>query len=344
MSERAAAYAGDKTFLVSITDVSRPGRNEVQVAVAYTGICGTDLHIFHGDMDGRVTRPAVIGHEMSGRIAAVGSDVSGWRIGDPVTVLPVRSCGQCPACRAGNSHVCQNLVFLGIDAPGSLQTRWNVPADLVVALPDGLPLERAALVEPTAVAVHDVRRSGLVPGETAVVIGGGPVGLLIATVAREAGARVLVVEPDARRREIAEALGFQVADPAEVDVPGSVNDLTDGGGAAVAFEVSGAAAGVTTAVDVLGVRGRLVMVAIHPQPRPVNLHRFFLRELQLLGARLYDRRDFEQAVTLVATGVVPADALISAVVPLDEVASAFASLESGAGIMKVLVACQVGVA
>jgi (R,R)-butanediol dehydrogenase/meso-butanediol dehydrogenase/diacetyl reductase len=293
-------------------------------------------------MDARVTTPAIIGHEMSGRIAAVGSDVSGYRVGDPVTVLPVRSCGQCPACRAGHSHVCQSLIFLGIDAPGSLQTLWNVPADLIVGLPEGVPLDRAALVEPTAVAVHDVRRSGLVPGETAVVIGGGPVGLLIATVARQAGATVLVVELDARRREIAEALGMQVFDPAAHDVAAYVHELTDGAGAAVAFEVSGAAAGVTAAVDVLAVRGRLVMVAIHPQPRPVNLHRFFWRELQMLGTRLYDRSDFEQAVTLVATGVVPADTLISAIVPLDEVASGFASLESGAGVMKVLVACQVG--
>ena len=342
MTARAAAYSGDKTFLVSTVREAPPAPHEVRIAVAYTGICGTDLHIFHGDMDARVTQPAVIGHEMSGRIAAIGSGVSGWRIGDPVTVLPVQSCGACPACRAGNSHVCQNLVFLGIDAPGSLQTFWNVPADVVVRLPEGLPLERAALVEPTAVAVHDVRRSGLVAGETAVVIGGGPVGLLIATVAREVGATVLVAEPDAGRRGVAASLGLQVVDPTAGDLASHVNALTHGAGAAVAFEVSGAAAGVTSAVDVLAVRGRLVMVAIHPQPRPVNLHRFFWRELQMLGARLYDRSDFEQAVRLVASGVVPADTLISAIVPLDEVASAFATLESGAGVMKVLVACQVG--
>jgi D-arabinose 1-dehydrogenase-like Zn-dependent alcohol dehydrogenase len=118
-----------------------------------------------------------------------------------------------------------------------------------------------------------------------------------------------------------------------------VGEWTGGAGADVAFEVSGAAAGVGTAVDVLGVRGRLCLVAIHPQPREVNLHRFFWRELTLVGARLYDRTDFEQAVRLVADGSVPADQLISKVVPLAEAASAFDALETGADVMKVLVQC-----
>ncbi len=337
---RSASYVGSRTFAVGDAEPVAPGAGEVQIEVAYTGICGTDLHIFHGDMDGRVSQPAVIGHEMSGRVAAIGSDVSGWSIGDPVTVLPVKSCGSCAACVAGNAHICMNLVFLGIDAPGAMQNRWTVPAELLVRLPDGISLEHAALVEPTAVAVHDVSRSALVPGESVVVVGGGPVGLLIATVARNAGGDVTVVELDAYRRSVAESLGLRVLDPGSVDVTAAVSELTDGAGAAVAFEVSGAAGGVSTAVDLLGVRGRLVMVAIHGKPREVNLHRFFWRELTMVGARLYDRSDFETAVHLVATGVIPTDALISRTVSLEDVASGFGALESGAGVMKVLVDCR----
>jgi (R,R)-butanediol dehydrogenase / meso-butanediol dehydrogenase / diacetyl reductase len=339
---RAATYTGTRTFTVQEAHETPPGPGEVSIEVAYTGICGTDLHIFHGDMDGRVTRPAVIGHEMSGRIAVLGEGVEGWAVGEPVSVLPVSSCGDCPACLAGNSHVCMRLVFIGIDAPGAMQGRWVVPATLLVRLPEGLSLQHAALVEPTAVAVHDVRRSGLVRGETAVVVGSGPVGLLIATVARNAGAEVLVVELDPYRRSVAEKLGLRVLDPSSDDVTAAVADATAGAGAAVAFEVSGAAAGVTTAVDVLAVRGRLVMVAIHSQPREVNLHRFFWRELTMAGARLYDRSDFETAVDLVADGVIPGAALISRVVSLDEVGSAFEALESGSGVMKVLVDCRAG--
>ncbi|WP_033338243.1 (R,R)-butanediol dehydrogenase [Catenuloplanes japonicus] len=334
---RQVVYIGDETFRIQGYAPAPPGPGQVQIDVAYTGICGTDLHIKHGVMDARVTRPAVIGHEMSGRVASAGPGVEGWSAGDPVTVMPLAWCGDCPACTNGHTHICHRLNFIGIDSAGSLQQRWIVPASALVRLPAGLALDHAALVEPTAVAVHDVRRGAVRPGETVVVVGGGPVGQLIALVARRAGADVLLVEPDAYRRGVADGFGLRTVAPA--DAPGYVTDWTGGAGAAVAFEVSGAAAGVGTAVDVLAVRGRLVLVAIHGQPREVNLHRFFWRELTLIGARLYDRSDFEEAVALVAAGDIPAAALISRVVPLDGVADAFTALEGG-GVMKVLVACE----
>jgi (R,R)-butanediol dehydrogenase / meso-butanediol dehydrogenase / diacetyl reductase len=333
---RALRYISAGHVEVSEIEPAEPAEGQVQIEVAYTGICGTDLHIFHGSMDARVARPAVIGHEMSGRIAALGKGVDGWSVGDAVTVVPLDWDGSCPACVAGNTHLCHNLKFIGIDAPGSLQRLWTVPARTLVRLPHSLPLEHAALVEPTAVAVHDVRRAGLVAGEKVLVVGGGPVGFLIAIVARETGAEVLVVEPNAYRRDLAESLGLRALDPVAADVLNTVTDWTEGAGAAVTFEVSGAAAGVTTAVDALGVRGRLVLVAIHGTPREVNLHRFFWRELSLIGARLYHRADFEQAVELVAAGAIPTAQLISAVVPLSDAGKAFELLEGGT-VMKVLI-------
>ncbi|WP_205857480.1 zinc-dependent alcohol dehydrogenase, partial [Phytoactinopolyspora endophytica] len=293
---RMLAYWGRRTLSVEPCKREPPGPGEVQIAVAYTGICGTDLHIFHGDMDARVKAPAVIGHEMSGRIAAVGDDVPDWRIGQPVTVMPTRACGNCPACTRGLTHICHDLDVIGVDSPGSMQTSWNVPAELLVALPDDLALDRAALVEPVAVAVHDVRRARVQPDEHVVVVGGGPIGQLIAIVAQHAGARVLLVELDPIRRAIAAANDIDVIDPRVADPTSTVSSWTDGAGADVAFEVSGAGAGVATAVDVLARRGRLVMVAIHPQPREVDLFQFFLRELELVGARLYQRHDFGEAV------------------------------------------------
>jgi 2-desacetyl-2-hydroxyethyl bacteriochlorophyllide A dehydrogenase len=173
-----------------------------------------------------------------------------------------------------------------------------------------------------------------------VVVGGGPVGVLIALVARAAGADVRVVEPSASRRRVAGELGLKAWDPAADDVAALVSAWTRDAGADVAFEVSGAAAGVTTAVDVLAVRGRLCQVAIHPAPREVNLHRFFWREITLVGARLYDRGDFEKAVALVADGTIPAKALISSVVPLAEAAAAFEALEAGGDVMKILLDCS----
>jgi 2-desacetyl-2-hydroxyethyl bacteriochlorophyllide A dehydrogenase len=335
----AVRYLAARTLDTAPAENPLPGPGEVEIAPAYVGICGTDLHIFHGDMDARVAAPAVLGHEMSGRIVRVGAGVEDWSPGDAVTVMPLRWDDTCPACRAGHQHICQHLDFIGIDSPGAMQQRWTVPATTLVRLPGSLPLDHAALVEPTAVAVHDVGRAQVRSGEKAVVVGGGPVGILIALVARAAGAEVRVVELSSHRRRLAEKLGLTTWDPAADDLPELVREWTGDAGADVAFEVSGAQGGVDTAVDVLGVRGRLCLVAIHPRPREVNLHRFFWRELTLVGARLYDRTDFEKAVTLVADGTVPAEQLISKVVPMAQAPDAFEALEGGGDVMKILVNC-----
>jgi (R,R)-butanediol dehydrogenase/meso-butanediol dehydrogenase/diacetyl reductase len=340
-SVRAACYIGGRTLEVIAKEPCEPGDGEVAIDVAYTGICGTDLHILHGAMDARVTLPAVLGHEMSGTIAAIGNGVSGRSIGERVTVMPLAPCGDCPACRAGYSHICHNLDFLGIDSPGSMQSSWNVPHGVVVGLPAALSLEHAALAEPTAVAVHDVRRAQLREGERALVVGGGPIGLLVACAARARGADVVVVEPAERRRELAQAVGLQAVDPSAVDVQAFVSDWTDGAGAEVAFEVSGAVAGIETAIQSLGVRGRIVVVAIHATAPAVNLFRVFWRELTLIGARVYERRDFEEAVNLLEAGTIPAAELITRIEPLEAVAAAFAELESGRA-MKVLIDCRAG--
>jgi 2-desacetyl-2-hydroxyethyl bacteriochlorophyllide A dehydrogenase len=250
--------------------------------------------------------------------------------------MPLLWDGTCPACKAGYTHICQNLVFVGSDSPGSLQQLWNVPAKLLVRLPAGLSLEHAALAEPVAVAVHDVRRSELSAGDKTVVIGGGPIGVLIATVARNAGAEVVVIEPEpGRRAQIAE-LGFTTLDPTAGDQVAWVNNWTGDAGADVVFEVSGSAAAVRGATALAKVRGTLVVVAIHPTPRELDLQRVFWRELRILGARVYERTDFETAVSLLKDGVIPASALITRTVPLEDIGEAFADLENGRA-LKILV-------
>src|SRR3954447_16363771 len=331
-----ASYVGDRTIRVSEADAAAPAPGPVQIAVAYTGLCGTDLHILHGSMDARVETPLVFGHEMSGTIAALGDGVTGWSVGDGVTVMPLAWDGTCPACLAGNTHICQNLDFIGIDSPGSLQGLWNVPAETLVALPAGMRLDHAALVEPVAVAVHDVRRSQLTAGQKVVVIGGGPIGVLIATVARHFGGDVVVIELDEKRRAQIDALGFTTLDPRAVDQVAWVEEWSGGAGADVVFEVSGAAAAVLGATALAKVRGTIVVVAIHPTPREIDLQRVFWRELSILGARVYQRQDFESAVELVADGVIPADLLITRIVPLSQTQEAFADLEAGRA-MKILV-------
>lgn len=337
----SARYAGHESIEIAEVDETPPAPGEVQLRVSYAGICGTDLHIWHGAMDGRVTTPAIIGHEMSGVVAAVGDGVDGWAVGDAATVMPLAWDGTCPACLAGNQHVCQNLDFIGIDSPGALQQLWNVDAATLVRLPATLRLDHAALVEPVAVAVHDVGRSQLTAGERAVIIGGGPIGVLIASVARATGGDVVVVELDQLRRDAAAALGFTTVDPRSTDLPAWVDSWTAGAGADVVFEVSGAASAVLTATDLAKVRGRIVVVAIHSEPRPMNLYRMFWRELTVIGARVYERADFERAVELLTAGEIPADELITSIVPLPEAGDAFETLASGKA-MKILIDVQAG--
>ena len=140
----AAVYRGDKSFTVEKVIAVPPGPGEVQVRIAYCGICGTDMHVFHGNMDARVGFERVIGHEMSGVVNAVGGDVSGLSQGQKVVVRPLDHCGACPACIAGHTHVCHKLKFLGLDTNGAMQELWTVPAHTIHKLPDDLKLDHAA--------------------------------------------------------------------------------------------------------------------------------------------------------------------------------------------------------
>ncbi len=217
------------------------------------------------------------------------------------------------------------------------QQLWTVDQSIVVRLPEEVQLDVGALAEPLAVAVHDVSRGRVVAGETVLVVGGGPIGLLIALVARSRGAEVLISEPNAFRRALADRFGLRTVDPMSADVAQVVETWTDGAGVDAAFEVSGVPQGLMAAIHALRVRGRLVVVAIHNQPVAVDLFRVFWRELELIGARVYERADFEHAVGLLAAGGVPARDLISLVVPLERTADAFDALEGGAEVVKVLI-------
>ncbi len=335
----AVYYEGAGAFSVGACRPRPPGAGEVRLDVAYCGLCGTDVHIAHGAMDARVRPPQVIGHEMSGTVAELGAGVEGFRIGDAVVVRPLDARGETPADR-GLGHISRSLRFLGIDAPGALQSSWTVPAFTLHALPAGVDLRTGALAEPLAVACHDVRRGELVAGETAVVVGGGPIGLLISLVARSRGARVLVVEPDATRRALARELGLECLDPAGDDVAAAVAAATDGAGAEVVFEVSGSAAGILAATQHAGLRGRVVVVAIFPEPQPVALFDIFWKELELRGARVYEPQDYEEALALLARGALDPERLITAVEPLERVPEVFEELRDGRRAMKILVDCR----
>src|SRR3989442_13463712 len=300
---RAAFYQGARTFTTGTLPVPVPQPDQALLRVRRVGICGTDLHIFQGHLDHRVPRGGVIGHETFAEVVEAPS-ASAFGAGDRVVVEPVVCCGSCSACRMGATYLCYHLKVLGVDLPGGMQEYWAVPVAGLLRVPDALTDDLAALVEPLAVAVHDVRRAAVKAGDTVLVFGGGPIGALIALVSRNLGARVVVAEVNPFRLEMLGRLGLEAIGP-DRDVGGWVAQWTQGTGVDVAFEVTGNPAAARAVADVVRVWGTISIVAIHAEPVPVNLYQMFARELTMHGARLYTRQDWEEAIGLAASGAVP---------------------------------------
>ena len=333
---QAVFYEGNRKIRVGRQAPLAPGDDEVQLKVSHCGICGTDLHIFHGAMDQRVTMPQVLGHEMSGTVNKLGKAVEHFRVGERVAVMPLAPCGACPACAAGHQHICHHLKFLGIDTPGAFQTCWTVPANTVYRLPDNLSLKHGAMIEPLAVACHDVRLAAVQEGDRVVVLGGGPIGVLVALAAQQAGADVILSEINPYRVELARSLGMEAVNPQETDLTALVMNKTDQAGADIVFEVSGSQAGASIMTELLRTRGLAVIVAIFAQPPNIDLFRFFWRELRLQGVRVYEPQDFTDAIALAASGRLPLDELITDIRPLSALKSGFEDMEKGGQVMKIL--------
>jgi len=341
---QAAFYIGDNNFEIAEAQTVVPKADEVRLAVGYVGICGTDMHIYHGVMDERVAPPKVIGHEMSGTIVEMGEDVSDFSLGEEVVVRPLDYCGDCPACHSGHSHICHNLKFMGIDSPGAFQHFWTVKARTLHKLPKTVSLKQGALIEPLAVACHDVARARLVAGEKAVIIGGGPIGQLVAQVAKSTGAEVLISEVNQSRLDFAKNNGILTVNPIDQNLAEYVSSWTEGKGADVVFEVSGVKQAIEAMTEIAAVRARICMVAIHSEKPEIDLFQFFWKELELLGARVYEHQDFEDAIALIANKEIDIEPYITSVSELADIKQAFAQMSGNPQGLKALVSCQTNIA
>ncbi|SEC64716.1 2-desacetyl-2-hydroxyethyl bacteriochlorophyllide A dehydrogenase [Maribacter dokdonensis] len=335
----ATQYKGDKTFSVIEKEIEAPAKGDVRIKVAYVGVCGTDVHIYHGMMDKRVNIPETIGHEMSGTIDAIGEGVSGFKVGDKIVVRPLDD-RKVKSSDKGFNHICEELKFIGIDSPGAMQQYWNVPAFTLHKLKEETDLKLAALIEPLSVAVHDVRMGELEAGETAVVLGGGPIGLLVALVAKEKGAQVIVSEVNDTRIAKAKELGLDAVNPIKTDLVDYVKSKTDDKRADVVFEVAGVQPALDIMTEVAGIRGRIVMVAIHGQKKEVDLFKFFWKELKLIGARVYEKEDYEKAIRLITANELPFNEMITDVQPLKNIQRVFENIDKNPDGLKVLMDCQ----
>ncbi len=337
---KAAFYKGKKSFEIKHVDLTPPQENEVQIEVAYCGVCGTDLHVFHGNMDARIGNNRIIGHEMSGVIVSKGKNVNNVNIGDHVVVLPLVHCATCPACKAGHTHICHHLQFLGLDSHGAFQQHWNVPQHTIHILPKDLSLAHAALIEPVSVACHGVSRANLSAQEDVLVIGGGPIGMLTAIVAKSKGCNVVISEVSQARLDMAKKLGFLTVNPIQENIVKKIMQLTNNKGVDAVFEVSGTQAGVDVMTEVAACRGRIVMTAIHTQKPQIDLFKFFWRELELIGARVYTQEDYKNAIKIVASGDIDFKTIITDIGNLDQVQYYFEKLENNPTAMKTLIKCR----
>lgn len=325
--------------------VPEPGPDEVLVSPKLVGICGSDLHYYKEGRigDWRVTRPHVLGHEFSAVVEQVGPDTDTVPVGTPVAVEPIVPCAECDACAQGLYNLCASFGFTGSPhTDGALQESVVVPARGLHPLPEDMPLQMGALVEPTSIAVHAVRRSELRPGETVTVIGAGPIGLLILSVCRAYGAKAVhVTDIDPGRLRIAEALGAA----ATVDVrgmePDEIRRRTHPSGPDVTFEAVGSPRTLETAIHLVRPGGRVVAVGVNiAEHIPFNLMLAQSREATVIPVYL-GRDAFGEAIELLASGRIDGGRIVSHRFPLERAAEAMDTALDGGEAVKVLIEVNV---
>ena len=321
---------------------TQPGKGEALVQVQRIGVCGTDLHAFRGRQP-FFGYPRVLGHELGVEVVAVGEGVTGVDVGDRCAVEPYLNCGQCSACRRGKTNCCENLEVLGVHVDGGMREQIVVPAGKLHAS-EALPLEALALVEMLAIGAHAVRRADVQAGETALVIGAGPIGLSVAAFAQAAGARVAVMEmrPD-RLAFCQDQLGVAWTVEAEGTTPDVLRERLGGDLPTLVFDATGNARSMHGAFDVVGAGGKLVFVGLFQGDVTFHDPDFHRRELTVMSSRNATGEDFAHVIGTLEDGTLDLSPWITHRATLDETPEIFPEwLEPDRGVVKAMIALDGG--
>ena len=325
---RASRLHGIRDLRIDKLPRPEPGPGQVLLQVASVGVCGSDVHYYlHGRIGSQVvTGPIIMGHEFSARIAELGPGVEGVSVGQLVTVEPGVSCGKCEPCLEGHPNLCPNVRFCGTPPIDGVFAEYTVmPAENCFRLPEGFGPIEGAMLEPLGIAIHTVDLAHLRAGQTVAVMGAGPIGLLVAAVAKAAGAgEILMTEPLAHRRQFAqEYIADAVLNPEEVDVVAEIKRLTGGRGVDVAFEAAGESDTPQQAAAAARIGGKVIVAGI-PADDTMNFNASTVRQKGLtIKAVRRMKHTYRRAIRLVQTGMVDVKPLATHRFPLERIDEAF---------------------
>ncbi len=328
--------------VIELQDVpvpGKPGPGEVLLKIQKIGVCGSDIHVFHGEHPA-TPYPVVQGHEYSATVEAVGENVTKVKPGMKATARPQLVCGKCGPCKRGQYNACQNLKVQGFQAPGVAQDYFIVPEDRLLVLPDSLSFEQGAMVEPAAVGAHATRRASDMKGKNVVVSGAGTIGNLVAQFAQARGAqKVLITDVSQYKLDKAQECGIQATlnvmeTPFEEGIKAHFGDE----GFQIGLEAAGVQASLEALIANVEKGGDIVIVGVYAENPVVNMYYVGEHELNLSGSMMYRHEDYEEAIELIAGGQVLTDPLVTRHFPFEEYTQAYKYIEEMNGhSMKIMI-------
>ncbi len=337
---KAAIYYGQQDIRVADWPEKSPGEKEVLIKVAYCAVCGTDVRIFfHGHK--KVTPPAIIGHEITGVVEKIGKgvDKKNFQVGDAVTVVTSVGCGKCALCRRGRYNLCLQTRAIGYYWPGGFARYLIVPEEAVqqeaiIKLPDGVSLLQGSMIEPLSCVINGQNYLEIKEGETVVIFGGGPIGLMHASLAKAKGATTIVIDPDFDRlvRFGQNFAGLILWNPGKINLKQEIWKMTSGLGADVVITACPVKQAQLDGLDILAPGGRLSLFGGLPRDDSlitIDANLIHYKEISVFGAFASNRKDYLQAASLISSGKIPADRFITRVFPLEEITRAISMVKKG---------------